>query len=343
MIELALSVLAIAGLALAGFGVFLAAQNVSRNESVRGGVLITVVGVVIAVVFFVMSAGVVEIQPQEVGVVFNVLSGDLADEPLGSGLHIIIPGVQEVTIYSIAQQEYTVSGASGEGAVRGDDAVVALTQDGQQVRLDVTLIYRISSTEVNIVHRNWEQRYVDGLIRPALRNQVRAALTEFRVEQIYGTEHSTLEDAIEGGIRNLIEQEGFTLSQVLIRNISFSQEYVDSIERKQVAQQEAQEAEFRVRERKQEAEQARELARGDADAAEIRAEGDAKALALINAQLSQNPLLLQWRYIEQLGDNVQLMIIPSNSPFLFDLESLTEGGIGPAVVPSSPSDDDAGE
>jgi regulator of protease activity HflC (stomatin/prohibitin superfamily) len=59
----------------------------------------------------------------------------------------------------------------------------------------------------------------------------------------------------------------------------------------------------------------------------IRAEGEAQALQLINAQLSQNPLLLQWRYIEELGANVQLMIIPSNSPFLFDLESLmTEAG-----------------
>ena len=96
----------------------------------------------------------------------------------------------------------------------------------------------------------------------------------------------------------------------------------DSIGQKRVAQQQAQEAEFRVRQREQEAEQVRALAQGDADAAVIRAEGEAQALQLINEQLSQNPLLLQWRYIEELGANVQLMIIPSNSPFLFDLESL---------------------
>ena len=322
MIGVALSMLAIAGLAIAGFGVFMAVQAVSRNESARGGAVVTVVGVVVAVLFFVVGAGVVELQPDEVGVVFNALSGDLSKTPLQPGLHIILPGVQEVTIYTTGQQEYTVSGVSGEGAVSGDDAVVALTQDGQQVRLDVTMIFRIDPANANVIKQNWQDRYINGLIRPALRNQVRAALTNFRVEQIYGTEHTQLEDEIEVGIRGLIEPEGFQLTNVLIRNIAFSPEYVASIERKQVAQQEAQEAEFRVKQRQQEAEQVRELARGDADAAEIRATGETEALRLINEQLAQNPLLLQWRYVETLSDNVRIVVIPSNSPFLFDMQGL---------------------
>jgi len=322
MINIVFNVLALAGLAIAGFGGFMIIQLLSRNASIRGGVLITIVGLVLAIVFFIMGAGLIEVQPNEVAVVFNVLTGELLDTPLGPGLHVIIPGIQEATIYSIAQQEYTMAGSVSTGAVRGDDAVVALTQDGQRVELDVTVIFRISPANANVVHRNWQDRYVNGLVRPALRNQVRSALTQFRVEQIYGTEHSELEQTVEEGVRQLIEPEGFEVTNVLIRNITFSPEYVASIEQKQVAQQQAQEAEFRVRQREQEAEQARALARGEADAARIRAEGEAAALQLINEQLSQNPLLLQWRYIESLGPNVQLMIIPSNSPFLFDLESL---------------------
>jgi len=96
----------------------------------------------------------------------------------------------------------------------------------------------------------------------------------------------------------------------------------------------------RVRQREQEAEQARALARGEADAARIRAEGEAAALSLINEQLSQNPLLLQWRYIESLGPNVQMMIIPSNSPFLFDLESLTAQSGTPIPTPAAPGGTD---
>jgi regulator of protease activity HflC (stomatin/prohibitin superfamily) len=324
MIGSIFSVVAIGGLAIMGFGVLLIVQSVSRNESVRLGVLLTIAGLLIAFLFFVINAGMVEVKADEVAVVFNTFSGDLQDEPLAPGLHVIIPGIQDATIYSVAQQEYTVSGSPEEGAVRGNDAVVALTQDGQRVEIDATMLFRINPADAEIVHQDWGNRYVNGLIRPALRNQVRAALTSFRVEQIYGAEHGELEQVIEQGVRDLIEPKGFQLTNVLIRNISFSDEYVASIERKQVAQQEAQEAEFRVQQRKQEAEQARQAAQGRRDAAIIEAEGEAEALRLINEQLAANPALIQWRYIEQLGDNVGLIIIPSNSPFLFDMESLTQ-------------------
>jgi regulator of protease activity HflC (stomatin/prohibitin superfamily) len=334
MISVVLNLLAIAGLAIAGFGVFVIAQAVSRNDTARGGVLVTAVGLVIAIIFFAMGAGVVEVRANEVGVVFNVLSGNLSDTPLGPGLHIIIPGVQEVTIYSVAQQEYTMSGRTGEGAVSGDDAVEALTKDGQQVRLDVTVIYRIDPAKASIVHFEWQNRYPSGLVRPTVRSVTREVLGQFEVQEIYSEKRAELGQQIEEQVQAAIAEHGFEITGVLVRNIVFSEEYVKSIEQKQVAQQQALEAEFRVEQRRQEAEQARELARGDADASEIRAKGEAEALRLINEQLGQNPALLQWRYVENLSDNVQIIIIPSNSPFLFDLPSLIEATGEQNVTPT---------
>ncbi len=265
MIGLFLSLLAIAGLAIAGFGVFLITQAVSRRDPVRSGVMLTAVGLVIAVIFFIMSAGIVEIQANEVGVVFNTLSGDLAETPMGPGLHIIIPGVQEVTIYSVAQQEYTMSGKVGEGAVRDEDAVEALTQDGQQIRLDVTIIYRISPSKANEIHVKWENRYQNGLVRPTVRSVAREVVGQFDVQEIYSEQRTELGVEIEEQTRQGLARDGLEVIDVLIRNIVFSEEYVNSIEQKQVAQQEALEAQFRVEERRQEAEQAREQARGEAD------------------------------------------------------------------------------
>jgi prohibitin 2 len=333
MISLILSVITLAGLAIIGLGIFMIVQAVSRDRTVRAGALITLIGLLIVILFVIVNAGLVEVKADEVAVVFNSLSGKLEGKPLGPGMHIIIPGVQEATIYSTAQQEYTMSGSISEGARQGDDAVVALTSDGQEVKIDITIIYRINPARANDVHVKWQGRYQDSLIRPVVRSETRSALTRFKVEQIYGAQHEELQQEIEDNVRQLIEPEGFEVSQLLIRNIAFSQAYVDSIEQKQVAQQQAQEAEFRVKEKEQEAAQARALAQGDADSVRIRAEGEAAALQLINEQLKQNPLLLQWRYIEQLGDNVQLVIIPSNSPYLFDLQSLiNQGGV---TVPSS--------
>jgi regulator of protease activity HflC (stomatin/prohibitin superfamily) len=324
MIGFVFSIIALAGLAIAGFGIFLIVQAVQRNEPARVGALLAVIGVVVAIVFFVMNAGLVEVKANEVAVVFNTLNGNLKPEPLGPGLHVIIPGVQQATLYSAAQQEYTMAGVVNEGAIRGDDAVVALTSDGQQVKIDITIIYRIDPAKANLVHVRWQGRYQDSLVRPTVRSEVRAATSQFKVEQIYGVEHQQLAQAIQDGVRGKLEAEGFQVTDVLIRNIAFSEEYVKAIDQKQVAQQQAQEAEFRVKEKEQEAAQARAVAQGEADAFRIRAEGEAEALNLINEQLAKNPLLLQWRYVEQLGPDVKLIIIPSNSPYLFDLQQLMQ-------------------
>jgi regulator of protease activity HflC (stomatin/prohibitin superfamily) len=347
MIEVVLNVFAILGLAIAGFGVFVIVQAMSRNDPARGGVLLTVIGVVIAFVFFVMGAGVIEIQPTEVGVVFNVLSGELSDEPLGSGLHIIIPGVQEVTIYSIAQQEYTMSGKEAEGAVKGNDAVEALTSDGQSIRLDVTILFRINPADAEIVHMNWQNRYEQGLIRPSVRAVTREVIGQFEVQEIYNQKRSELGPEIETQVQEKVAPQGLQVTDVLVRNIEFSQEYVNSIEQKQVAQQQALEAEFRVKEKQQEAEQLKAVAEGDKQAAITRAQGEAEALRLVNEQLSANPALIQWLYIQNLSDNVQLILLPSNSPFLFNIQDLVEQtgmqiGTPPVTESEADSETDSG-
>lgn len=333
MIGLVMSVIAIAGLFLAGFGVFLVIQAVQRNTSVRGGVLLTIVGLVIAVLFFTMNAGLVEVGSTEVAVVFNSFSGELSGTPLGPGMHLIIPGVQQATIYSTSRQEYTMA---GDGAGQDDIAVTALTNDGQQVIVDVTVFYLIDPGEADILHQRWQHRYADELVRPVVRNQTYTALTRFTVEEIYGAGREQLQQTIEDAVRADIADDGLELADVLLRNITFSDEYVAAIEQKQVAQQQAEEARFRVQEKEQQADQARAVAQGEADADRIRAEGEAAALELINQQLEQNPLLIQWRYVETLSDNVRILVIPSNSPFLFDMNQLTSAA-GADLTDESPS------
>ena len=56
----------------------------------------------------------------------------------------------------------------------------------------------------------------------------------------------------------------------------------------------------------------------------LNAQAQAEALALISQQIAANPSLIQYEYIQRLADNVSLALIPSNSPFLFDFNSLQD-------------------
>ncbi len=100
-----------------------------------------------------------------------------------------------------------------------------------------------------------------------------------------------------------------------------------------------------VEQRKQEAEQARQSAQGQADAAVIRAKGDAdarliqadaeaKALLLIADALQDNPELITYQYINRLAPGVQVMLVPSDNPFLLPLPTLEPGVVEPSPSPS---------
>ena len=94
-----------------------------------------------------------------------------------------------------------------------------------------------------------------------------------------------------------------------------SPEYATSVEEKQIAEQQAQQAAFVVVQRRQEAQQAVETAKGQADASIIAAEGAAKA-RLIEAQAEADALKL---IEEALANNPELLtyqLFPSWLPTL---------------------------
>lgn len=334
-------------------GVALSAVNASRGRKTRPGIILAVSGLVGALILGPLNAGLVLIQPNEVGVVFRQTSKSTPLlEPLQPGLSWVLPFVDQVIPYDVGQQSVTMVGSSdfGQETSSADtfSSVRAISSDGQVIFADITVIFRVNGVQINEIHRNWRGGYLDQFIIPQTRSEVRNAISEYGAEEIYSGGRAALETQIVEGLQSSFEREGFLLTDILIRDISFSPEFTDAIEQKQIAEQEAQRAAFRVQQAQQEAEQVRVEAKGQADAAVLAAEGEAKAivlkaeadaeaLRLINEILSENPNLLQYEYINRLGDKIQLIIIPSNSPFLFDLESLMDqAGIDQANQPALP-------
>ena len=334
-------------------GIALAVINQQRGRRARPGTIVGVIGVIGVLVLAPLNAGLVLIQPNEAGVVFRQVGrGDAALlEPLESGLSWVIPFVDDVTKYYVGQQSVTLAGGvegytETNGTAEGSySAVRAISSDGQVVYVDATVIFRLDTTQINAIHRSWRDTYVEGFIVPQARSDVRNIVSNYGAEEIYSGGRARLETQISDALREKLDREGFLLTDLLIRNIEFSPQFTDAIEQKQIAEQEAQQAAFRVQQAQQEAEQVRVAAQGDADAAVIAAQGDAEstviraqaeseALDLINQILAQNPNLIQYQYINQLGDNVRLIIVPSNSPFLFDLQQLAEQAGG--TVTSEP-------
>ena len=315
--------------------IVLAVVRASRGQKTGRMSIIILVLAVSAVFLTSIAAGLVFVQPEERGVVISAVAPEgYRQEALQPGLSWIVPFLENVERYPIAKQTYTMSIAPLEGQVQGDDSVTARTSDGQEIFVDASVIYRVDPEEVIGVHIAWQDRYNDDLVRPLARGVIRDAVSQFRVEEVVSTKRAEMTNIINEVLSGKLIENGLVLEDFVLRNITFSPEYAASVEQKQIAEQQAQQAAFVVDQRKQEAEQARQVAKGEADAAVIRAEGeaeaiiikadaDAQALELIALALQGNKDLLTYTYIQKLSPAIQAMLLPSDNPFLFPLPELT--------------------
>jgi len=324
----------IGAISLLGFvlfliGVALVVVASSQGRGARGGVVLAVLGLVIGLLFSLVSNGLLFVDVTQVAVITNTLTGNL-EQPRQPGTSIVIPGLQIATYYPTTRQEYTMSSTEFEGEITGDDAVEATTTDGQQVSLDVTVFYTINTAPdaINEFHRTWggNRQNWQSFIRSTVRTTVRDVVATFRAAAVYGGDRVEMQARINEQLIPRFETGGFLLEVANVRGLRFSQTFVEAIEQAAAAEQRALQA-------IQEADRTREIAAGERDAAISRAEGEAQsivlrataeaeALRLVSQQLAANPLLIQYQYIQTLGPNIRLALIPTNSPFLFDLEGI---------------------
>jgi regulator of protease activity HflC (stomatin/prohibitin superfamily) len=309
-------------------------MRASRNQGVKGLTTTFVILLVVAAIVTVASMGLVFIQPEERGVVISALAPNgIRTDALQPGLRFVIPFAEQVKTYPISRQTYTMSAATGEGQVTGDDSIRARTKDGQEVLIDASVIYSIDPTKVVPLHINWQDRYQDNVVRPLARGIIRDIASQYGVEEIVSSKRTEMEAKITAELEKKLGDNELLLTDFILRDLHFSDEYAAAIEQKQIAEQQAQQAAFVVQQRKQEAEQARQTAQGQADsvviaskgAAEarlIQAEAETKALLLIAEALKDKPELLTYQYITKLAPNIQVMFLPNNAPFLFPLPEM---------------------
>ena len=322
-----------------GLYVFYVASMRSQRRPAKVSVVVVAVLLIGGIAMLTLGAGLVFIDQFEAGVVVSPLTaGGVRPEPIGPGIHFVTPFVESVDRFTTAKQEYTMSGKATEGAVQGDDAVEARTSDGQQVFLDATVRFYADPTKVVDLRRTWQgqDRYISGFVRPTTRNLVYNTTARYKVEDIYGALRTQLQQEIQDQLVTEFAKQGLILDAFQLRNVTFTPEYSQSVEQKQIAQQQSEQARLLVAKAQQEADQLRasaqgqadavaERAKGDAQAVVVKAQADAQALKLISDALKGNPDLLTYTYIQKLAPNVGVIMLPAsgNNPFIFDLKQLT--------------------
>ena len=94
--------------------VVLTVTRAGRGQAVKGLVPAVIALVVVAILVTSVGAGLVFLEADQYAVVVSALVGKgYRDQPIGPGMHWIVPFAEGVRTYSIAKQTYTMSSTPG--------------------------------------------------------------------------------------------------------------------------------------------------------------------------------------------------------------------------------------
>jgi regulator of protease activity HflC (stomatin/prohibitin superfamily) len=214
----------------------------------------------------------VTVNPGERGIVINL--GKVQDGILDEGTHLVIPFFTDVKKLNVRIQKTDIEASAG-------------TKDLQSINTNLSLNWYIDPTKVNKVYQQIgnEEDVVTRIITPALNEVLKAATPKKTAEEIL-IQRAELKEEIDRDIKKRLAVYGIQVTEVALVNVGFSPEFAKAIEAKQIAEQQAKQAEY-------EALKAAKQAQAEIN----RAKGQAEAQRLMRQTLT--PELLQKQAIEK--------------------------------------------
>ncbi len=246
--------------------IFLILTFVAMNRPIHPNLLNTVSTVrtvsIIGIIVGIAISCFVQVDAGYVGV--QSLFGKIQERVLYPGLHFINPliSVKEIDVKTM---NYTMSGVHDEGNKSGDDGIRALTKDGLEVIIDVTVLYRVVPENAPKLINEIGRDYEDKVIRPIARTKIRDFCVYYDAVELYSQKRDEFQLKISKSIEADFQGRGLILDQLLVRNIALPAMVKGAIEEKIKAEQEAQKMQFVLQKEKQEAERKRVEAQGIAD------------------------------------------------------------------------------
>ena len=248
-----------------------------------------------------LSGSIVRVGAGERAVLFNIFGG-VEKRILGEGIHIIAPFIQKATVYDVKQATYSFASEdqNSQGHIVGGE-IHSLTSDGQKVDIELSVRLRPVPDKLWLLHKHIGPNYLYKIVVPKARTVLREVLAAYPVEDVYSGKRQEIQNMIQDFLTKDLEKKYFIeVEEILFRNVKFSKEFQDAIDRKQQAYQEFLKMEYVV---------AGERAKKDAKISQ--AEGEAKAINLRVNALRSNPDFIRYRRAQVFGKRAKLIFTDS--------------------------------
>lgn len=224
-------------------------------NTIRRVVRYVVIGIIVVTGLNLLFGSWYTVSPGEVAVKtrFGALVGSY-----GEGLHFKVPMLESVSKFSIQIE-------------RTDIKTEAFSKDLQTMTADLAVNHRIQQNTIESVYRNLGPNYVNNIVNPAIQEILKAITAKYSAEAIIGNRMDVVAELNNLAKAKMLEKE-VVITDIAIVDLAFQGGFMKAVEEKQIAEQQAKQAEKLVAKARMEADQMIQTARGQAEALRVQRE-----------------------------------------------------------------------
>ncbi len=274
-------------------------------------------GVIILAIFVVilLSSSFVVIPAGHTGVALTF--GKVEDVVLQEGLHIKVPFVQKIVVVD-------------NRIVKLDVNTEAFSKDLQTITTVVAVNYHVGKENSQTLYKNVGMGFEEVLITPAVNEVLKAVTAKYTAVELVSS-RAEVSMLLDEGLNEKMNAYGIFINELNIINWDFSEEYINAVEAKQVAEQ-------NLIKTRTEQEQALVIANTEAQKRVIAAEAEAneiKVLAQANAESNRiitesiSELLIKYQTVSKWDGKLPTVMSGSDNMLIdIPLTSAAEQPVG---------------
>lgn len=199
------------------------------------------------------------------------------------------------------------------------------SSDLQQVKMQVHVLYRVPEKSVVKIFQEYAGEPFDNLIAPRVQEALKEVAATQSAEMIVKRREEIKNRALELA-RRKIGADFLTLADLVIYNLSLSNELEAAIEMKMVQEQEAEKAKF-----------TQLKAQIEAETAIIRAKGEAEAIQVRGTALRVNPEFIRLQILQNWNGRSPLVVGSGDSSVILSLEEMARRAAPPRPGTATPA------
>lgn len=263
-------------------------KNNKRNIGIK-----IIVGIIIIFVI-VLLASITTVPTGYVGV--KTRFGKVQEDVIQEGLNTKAPFIEKIVKIDCRTQKIELESATA-------------TKDLQEVTFKIAVNFNINKQTANELYKTTGKNYEDIIVNPSILESIKAVTAQYKADELI-TKRSEVSNKMQDTLKEKIETKGFNVVDFNIIDLDFSKEYNEAIEKKQVAEQQAKQAEYELQKAKVENEKKIENAKAEAEVMRLQnQEITDKTLQLKKLEI-QEALINKWNGqlpTTSLGDNIPML------------------------------------